>query len=76
MMYEKEVKELEETGSCAILQGGYLYVITDAVMEEGYNIDKHDPYDLEGGPFDGGLCEHDETVSDYQNALNAVNFLL
>ena len=68
-MYEKEVKELEETGRCAILANGYLYVITDAVMEEGgYLVDKYDPYDLEDGPFDGGLCTG--------TAKDAVEFLL
>ena len=68
MMHEKEARELEETGSCAILQGGYLYVITDAVMEEGYMVNKYDPYNLEDGPFDGGMCTG--------TAQDAVEFLL
>ena len=67
-MYEKEAKELEETGSCAILHNGYLYVITDAVVEKGYMVDKYDPYDLEDDPFDGGLCTGE--------AQDAVEFLL
>ena len=67
-MYEKEVKELEETGGCAILTNGYLYVITDAVLEEGYMVNKYYPYCLEDGPFDGGLCTG--------SAQDAVEFLL
>ena len=66
-MYEKEIRELEETGSCAILANGYLYVIRESDMEEGYMVDKYDPYDLED-PFDGGLCTG--------TAKDAVEFLL
>ena len=68
MMYEDETKELELTGSCAILHNGYLYIIKESDMEEGYMVDKYDPYDLEEGPFDGGLCTG--------SAQDAVEFLL
>ncbi len=65
MKYEKE---LEEKGQVAILKDNYLYIIHDAIMEEGWMIDKYDVFDLEEGIIDGGLCTG--------SALDAVRFLL
>ncbi len=56
-MIEADVKTLEEKGQVAFLRDGVLYVIYDAVVEEGYMINLHDPFDLDDGqPYDGGFC--------------------
>ena len=64
----KNAEELEEKGQVAILFKGFLYIVYDATMEEGYMVDKYDPFDLEEGIIDGGLCTG--------SAQDAVEFLL
>ena len=61
-------EKLEKDGQVAILENGYLYVIYDAVIDEGYMVDKYDPFDLDEGIIDGGLCTG--------TAKDAVEFLL
>lgn len=61
-------EELIKNGQVAILHNGYLYIVRDAVMEDGYQVDKYDPFDLEEGVIDGGLCKG--------TAKDAVEFLL
>ena len=61
-------KELEEKGQVAIVFNDYIYIIHDAVMEDGYMVNKYDPSDVESGPMDGGLCTG--------SAQDAVEFLL
>ena len=62
-------KTLEEKGEVAILFNGYLYIVYDSVQEDGYMVDKYDPFDLGGDNImDGGLCTG--------SAQDAVEFLL
>ena len=66
--YEKLAKELEKKGKIAILAQNYLYIIYDATIEDGYMIDKYDPFDIDEGIIDGGLYTG--------SAFDAVEFLL
>lgn len=56
MQTEKYAKELEDKGKVAILFNGFLYVVYDSISEDGYMVDKYDPFDIEEGIIDGGLC--------------------
>lgn len=55
-MKKEYVEELEKTGQVAILFNGFLYVVYESMMEEGYQVNKYDPFDIELGVIDGGLC--------------------
>ncbi len=65
---EKHAQILEEKGQVAFILNNILYVIHDAIVEDGYMVNLHDPFDLdEGQPYDGGLCTG--------SARDAVEFL-
>ena len=63
-----DAQELEDDGQVAIFYNKYLYVIHWSDMNDGWYVDKFDPFDLEDGPIDGGLCTG--------SAQDAVEFLL
>lgn len=65
---EENIKKLEETGRVAVVKDGYLYTIEESVMEDGYQVNKHDPFDDIEEVIDGGLCTG--------SASDALEFLL
>lgn len=65
---KKLAKELRSTDSCAFMSKGMLYVINYSPDNDGFMVDRHDPYDLSDDPEDGGLCTG--------SAKDAIEFML